>query len=350
MTKQSHIPFRQILIGTGIVSLVPPVYQLLSFYILGIPNCTLGTLWENIAWTWLFSALVTALLFIANIFIQIKGHKYLGHLGDTRRILISVTLSLLFSNIIIYGFWILFDNMVLQLPEEGSRARIFSNQILATVLVLIVDLIMEISTYMQKLKLSIARQEKMEKEMMRAQLEGLKTQISPHFLFNSFNALQSLVDQNPAQAKAFIQELSRVYRYVLDKKDAMVVPCGDEIAFIKSYLYLNQIRFGDSLIFEIDDDDCAGYLPPLTLQILIENAIKHNVISRSKPLHIQIKKEQDALMVINNLQLRDDAPHSTGIGHQNILARYALLSTHQPDFGVNGAYYIAKVPILAEEQ
>lgn len=263
----------------------------------------------------------------------------------------SVLLSILVSNIVIFLLWEAFNGWILHLPEEGEAARIFSNQILATVLVLIVDLIMEIDYAMRKLKDSIAVQERMEKEYMRAQLESLKTQISPHFLFNSFNALQSLVDQSPQQAKAFIQELSRVYRYVLDKKDALVVPCADEVQFIKSFLYLNHIRFGDSLVAEIDPDveQCNGYLPPLTLQLLVENAIKHNIISVSKPLKVRIYRSGDNLVVENNLQLRSDAVSISGIGHQNLVARYNLLSDKSPDFRQTAASYIAIVPIIEQE-
>ncbi len=349
MTNNKTIPFKHILTGTGIVSLVPPVFQIISYFVLDIPNCDIGPFWQGLISTWIFSVLITFALFFVNIYIHIKGHTYFGQSNESRRIILSVLISLIASNIIIYVFWIAFDGWILHLPVEGRTSRIFSNQVLATVLVIIVDLVMEINQYISKLKLSIAAREQLEKEMMRAQLEGLKTQISPHFLFNSFNALQSLVDQSPAQAKAFIQELARVYRYVLDKKDAMVVPCGDEITFIKSFLYLNHIRFGDSLQASIELDNCTGYLPPLTLQLLVENAIKHNVISKSKPLHIRIYQEGNAIVVSNNLQLREDTPPESGIGHQNLLARYALLSATAPQFYVRDQNYVAIVPIIEQE-
>lgn len=328
---------------------MPVVFQIISYFVLGIPNCELGPFWQSLFSTWIFSALITFALFFVNIYIHIKGHAFFGQKNEARRILFSVLISLVASNVLIYVFWLAFDGWVLHLPAEGSTARIFSNQVLATVLVIIVDLVMEINQYISKLKLSIAAREQLEKEMMRAQLEGLKTQISPHFLFNSFNALQSLIDQSPVQAKAFIQELARVYRYVLDKKDAMVVPCADEVNFIKSFLYLNHIRFGDSLQATIDLDGCTGYLPPLTLQLLVENAIKHNVISKSKPLHIRIRQEGKNIVVSNNLQLRDDTPPASGIGHQNLIARYALLSADTPAFFEQDQQYIAVVPVIEQE-
>lgn len=349
MTGKSKIPFKHILIGTGIVSLVPPVFQAVSYFVLDIPNCPIGDFWDNMIVTWIFSFIITFTLFFVNIFIHVKGHQLISARNESKRIILSVLFSLIASNAIIYIFWIGFDELILKLPKEGHANRVFSNQVLATVLVIIVDLIMEINQYISKLKISIAAREQLEKEMMRAQLEGLKTQISPHFLFNSFNALQSLIDQSPVQAKAFIQELARVYRYVLDKKDAMVVPCSDEIHFIKSFLYLNQIRFGDSLQANIDMDDCTGYLPPLTLQLLVENAIKHNIISKSKPLIIHIKQEGNSIHVVNNLQLRDDAPPESGIGHQNLRARYALLSANEPVFTIRENQYVAIVPIIEQE-
>lgn len=352
MKDQHHIPFRKALAGTLWVSLVPPVYQLMQYYILDNKYCPEGGFWANMAQTTAFSLLVTFCLFIINIFINNKGNELLfGRVTEGMRIFVTVIVSLIASNIAIYLLWLFFDNQFFHLPEEGQAERIFTNQILATVLVIIVDLIIEVDCYVKKLRESMEKQAHLEKEFIRAQLESLKTQISPHFLFNSFNALQSLIDQSPEQARAFIQELARVYRYVLDKKDEMVVPVRDEIAFIRSFLFLNHIRFGNSLTADIQlsDKDQDGFIPPLTLQLLVENAIKHNVISQSRPLHIEVYREGGQIIVRNNLQRRSDASPLSGIGQSNLTARYELICDRKPIFTMTADSYIAQVPVLEQE-
>jgi len=352
LSKQSYIPFRKALAGTLVVSLVPLIYQILVYYIVGTPKCPELTFWENAMWTAVFSLLVTFALFIVNIYINTKGHELLEEkVNDGIRIFLTVFVSLLASNIVIFVMWKLFNDLILHLPEDGETARVFSNQILATVLVIIVDLIIEVDIYVKKLKISMETQARLEKEFIRAQLESLKTQISPHFLFNSFNALQSLIDQSPVQAKSFIQELAKVYRYVLDKKDEMVVPVSDEVAFIRSFLYLNHIRFGDSLSADIDlsAQEMDGFIPPLTLQLLVENAIKHNIISQARPLHISVFRDAGNIIIKNNLQLREDTPSASGIGQSNLVARYNLISDRTPSFNIVDDAYIAKVPVLEQE-
>jgi hypothetical protein len=352
LSRQQHIPYRKALAGTLIVSLVPPVYALVQYYVLGNRYCPEGGLWINIAQTTIFSLVITFCLFIVNIYFNNKGNDLMyGKVTEGTRIFITVFVSLIASNIVIYFLWQFFDHVIFHLPAEGEKERIFSNQILATVLVIIVDLIIEVDCYVKKLKASMEKQAHLEKEFIRAQLESLKTQISPHFLFNSFNALQSLIDQSPEQARAFIQELSRVYRYVLDKKDEMVVPLSDEVQFIRSFLYLNHIRFGNSLTADIklSAADLDGFIPPLTLQLLVENAIKHNIISQAKPLHIDVFRDGDIIIVRNNVQLRADAATFSGIGQSNLIARYELISDRRPIFGIEENAYIAKVPVLEQE-
>ena len=263
---------------------------------------------------------------------------------------VRITLSLIAYLIVSLGISLLAFKLFSFFPFLVVTEEKKNISLLVTIFITIIGAILyEANTYYHQWKSAIAEEEQLEKLNLESQFQSLQGQLNPHFLFNSFNALQSLVDQSPVQAKAFIQELARVYRYVLDKKDAMVVPCGDEITFIKSFLYLNHIRFGDSLQASIELDNCTGYLPPLTLQLLVENAIKHNVISKSKPLHIRIYQEGNAIVVSNNLQLREDTPPESGIGHQNLLARYALLSATAPQFYVRDQNYVAIVPIIEQE-
>lgn len=155
------------------------------------------------------------------------------------------------------------------------------------------------------------------------QHESLKSQISSHFLFNSLNVLTGLIEENSEKAQEFVGDLSSVYRYVLEQKDKEWVPLEEEIEFCRTYMELVQKRYEDGLSFEIDNDLPKDYLiAPLTLQILIENCIKHNRISSEEPLYIKVYKEDDYLVVKNNLQLKKQLKQSTGKGLEHIQSQY----------------------------
>ncbi|MEM7374782.1 MAG: histidine kinase [Bacteroidota bacterium] len=196
------------------------------------------------------------------------------------------------------------------------------------------------------------KSEQQEKENILSRFETLKNQVNPHFLFNSLNVLSSLVHEDPNLAEDFIGKLTKVYRYVLDLKDQVLVPLEEELAFIKSYFFLHQIRFGNKLrlYVQIPQEDRNMLLPPLTLQLLVENAIKHNIITHDHPLTIEMYTENGTNFVVkNNFQPRkQEMVVSTGIGLQNLKARYQFLSESQPSFSQDQNYYIAKVPLLSQ--
>jgi hypothetical protein len=190
--------------------------------------------------------------------------------------------------------------------------------------------------------------ERLQKESVRAQYESLKNQVNPHFLFNSLNALTHLVYEDPDKAAKFIKQLSDVYRYVLDSRDKEVVSLGEELKFLDSYLFLQQIRFGDKLKVIIDLNGTATSVAPLAVQMLIENAIKHNEISEAHPLSIKVYMEGNFIIVENNLQkrtvLEDKSP---GLGLENIRKRYDFLSKDKVVVSGEGARFIVKLPLLS---
>jgi two-component system, LytTR family, sensor kinase len=180
---------------------------------------------------------------------------------------------------------------------------------------------------------SKARQEvEMENEILKrenlnAQHETLKQQVNPHFLFNSLNTLRSLIKLDSNQAEDFASELSSVYRYMLRHQDKQQVTLREEIEFLQSYLYLLKIRFGESIQtqIQIPADHLDLLMPPNTLQLLIENAVKHNVISQKKPLSISLFMRDNCLVVENTLQPKAIRSASSHLGLTNIRSRYALL-------------------------
>jgi hypothetical protein len=192
-------------------------------------------------------------------------------------------------------------------------------------------------------------EEKLRRESIASQYEVLKNQVNPHFLFNTLNALSSLVYEDQAKAVQFINKFSEVYRYVLDSKDKEVVPVGDELEFVRSYFYLLQARYEDNLQVVFGEDMNAGYVPPMAIQMLVENAIKHNVIADGSTLRIIIKKAGDEIMIENNINLREGQAESSGLGIDNIKSRYSILSDMPVKVHRDDRVFRVSLPLLKLE-
>ncbi len=190
--------------------------------------------------------------------------------------------------------------------------------------------------------------EVLKEELSQIRFEVLKSQINPHFMFNSLNVLSGLINKDTVKAQQFIDEFSQVYRYVLETIEQPVTSLGKELDFMQSYLFLQQIRYGENLTFTVSIP--AGLLdkvmPPLSLQVVLENAIKHNIVNEAKPLRIEIFSEGHFLVVKNNLQPKISAPVSTGLGLKNLVKRYALITSDEPLFSIETGYYIARLPLI----
>ena len=182
-----------------------------------------------------------------------------------------------------------------------------------------------------------------------AQFESLKNQLDPHFLFNSLNVLSSLIDENPRQAQKFTASMSKIYRYVLEQKDKELVTVEDELEFAKTYCELLKTRFEDSVdfVFDVKKEDYKRFVVPLSLQLLLENCIKHNFATSSKPLIIRIYSENDTLCIVNNLQVREQIKESSGIGLANIVQRYSLLTKKNVFIEKSEDYFKVKLPVLS---
>jgi PAS domain S-box-containing protein len=193
---------------------------------------------------------------------------------------------------------------------------------------------------------------KLQKENIQSQFEVLKQQVNPHFLFNSLNVLTSLIKVDPDLAEVFTERLSKVYRYVLENKDKDLVSLGTEMEFIKAYVFLIDIRFSKKVFVKIDinEKDTEAYVAPLALQLIIENAIKHNTFSKVNPLLIELFIDDNRyLNIVNNLQSRKTQMGSTGVGLVNIIKRYSLLSDLQPIFEMTDDHFYAKIPLIDKD-
>ena len=177
-------------------------------------------------------------------------------------------------------------------------------------------------------KVSYQESQELKKANLQSQLDSLKAQINPHFLFNSLNSISSLVHSDPDKASDFIDELSSVYRYLLRENKRELCALEEEMAFIKDYFSLLKTRHGNGieLTVNIPKSSLSCLIPPLTLQLLFENAVKHNIVSASRPLHIKIYTHNKSLYIENNLQKKRLAVPSNKIGLNNIIAKYQLLN------------------------
>jgi tetratricopeptide (TPR) repeat protein len=192
---------------------------------------------------------------------------------------------------------------------------------------------------------------RLENENILVQFETLKNQVSPHFLFNSLNALASLIKTDPDKALEFTGVFSKIFRNALDLKDRHLITLQEELQHVNAYFYLQKMRFGDSLVVNttIPAEQLNHYLPPFSLQMVVENAIKHNVVTLAQPLNITITVAGGCLVVANDLQQRQHVEDSTGTGVSNIISRYKYLNADQPVFEVRNNEYIVQLPLIKDE-
>ena len=281
------------------------------------------------------------------------NRRYTWTEHPVRRLLLTLAVSLGGSVLVI-----LLMNVMLLLLMGEPLARLWSDgmywQILVPVVItVIISLFNHSRAFFLQWREAAVRAERLEKETAVARLDSLRRQVDPHFLFNSLNALTSLVEElDSARAVRFIRQLAQVYRYVLDSESHELVPLADEITFAESYLYLQQTRLGNALAVETELPPAAGapyYVPPLALQLLLENVIKHNTAFQADPLRITVALDPatHTLTVRNTLRPRRLAPgESSGRGLANLAARYAFLTDKPLVFGVEAGEFVVTLPLL----
>ena len=236
-------------------------------------------------------------------------------------------------------------------PFETLSHRQFLYTYIIMVIVLGVAMTIVIATrFFHNWRKSLLEVEQLTREKMKSDYQALQNQLNPHFLFNNFNMLVSEIRRDPDNAVRITEKLADVYRYVLESKNHETIRLGEEVDFVQAIIFLHHVRFGDNLAVEIRlSEDVLEYrLPPLTLQILVENALKHNVVSAANRLHIDIGVENDYLVVTNNVQRRKST-YSTGLGLENIKMRYAFLTEHKVEVETDEHRFKVKVPLLKDE-
>jgi sensor histidine kinase YesM len=233
------------------------------------------------------------------------------------------------------------------IPPSQSWRSIVKSMPYTLLISFIISLIFTAVGFFRAWKNSFMQAEKLKVEMMAYKYESLRNQINPHFLFNSLNVLSDLVYEDQAMAIKFIQQLSDLFRYVLDSRDKELVPLKDELEFIGSFTFLLKTRFEDKLIIENDVQVNSGdFIVPMTIQLLIENAVKHNEVSEVHPLRISIRKNRDFLEVENTLQPKYVGEDSKKTGLKNIIQQFAFFSDRPIEIIPTDASFLVRVPIL----
>ncbi len=260
-----------------------------------------------------------------------------------RTLLISFALLI---SIVISTLITLLANWLNPYTEDFGRVLIYNAMIYAVANILLMSILEGLIYYTVSIKAEQIA-ENLKEELSQIKFEVLKSQINPHFMFNSLNVLSGLINVDVVKAQLFIDEFSQIYRYVLETIEQPVVTLEKELEFMRSYLFLQQIRYGESLTHTVDVDSAMLQMvvPPLSLQVLLENAIKHNIVNESKPLKIEIYSSDIYLIVKNNIQPKISGT-SNGLGLKNLIKRYALISTTEPSFKVINNYYVAKIPLI----
>ncbi|QCR24133.1 sensor histidine kinase [Pontibacter sp. SGAir0037] len=316
-------------------------------FALGCQHCFQLPLSEAI-FNFLFSYTIFVLLWKGNgLLTNTLSLFYPWVRNPSKRFIISLIATLLLTVVVVILVNIVFLTYKGYTLQDLSQRNWASSVGVPVIITFIISLFFHSWHFLQGWRQTAINAERLEKENIASQYESLKAQVNPHFLFNSLNVLTSLVETDQKQAVRFIRKLSEVYRYVLDSRQKEIVPLLEELHFLESYIYLQKIRHGEALQVQNDIPlDASLMVVPLALQMLIENAIKHNMALEEEPLQVHLYIENDYLVVQNNLQERRIREESTGMGLPNIESRYSYLTNNKVQIIATSQEFTVKLPLL----
>ena len=327
----------------------------LIFIIMQIANVIMGSavkLDHHLVTQLLFTALYTFSLYTANALLFMKLDSFFADRFSIRGLITSFIGSLALSLTIIFLLHV-FEEVIYNdnsfdyfLANEKP-----SNYLAGIIITFFVTLSVHAISFYKAYNENKVKEQKIIAGTANAKFESLKNQIDPHFLFNSLNVLSSLIEENPENAQRFTTSLSKIYRYVLEQKDKELVSVDEELAFAKTYMNLLKMRFENSLFYEIltTEINPEAKVVPLSLQLLLENTVKHNVVSEQRPLHIRIYVEGDYLVVQNDYQKKEVLQERQGVGLQNIINRYGIITKRKVLIAQNEKTFTVKIPILTKQ-
>ena len=299
-----------------------------------------------------FTALYTFSLYGTNALFFMKLDALFVDRFSKKRLLVGFAGSVVLSLIIIFLLHlfeeVVYNNQSLQEFLENEKPE---NYVVPSIITFFVTLTIHAIYFYKAYNENKVKEQKIIAGTANAKFESLKNQIDPHFLFNSLNVLSSLIEENPENAQRFTTSLSKIYRYVLEQKDKELISVDEELAFAKTYMNLLKMRFENSLFYEMPTTaiSAEAKVVPLSLQLLLENTVKHNVVSEQRPLHIRIYVEGDYLAVQNDYQKKEVLQERQGVGLQNIVNRYGIITNRKVLIAQNEQTFTVKIPILTKQ-
>ncbi len=271
-----------------------------------------------------------------------KKRLIIGAVGSISLTMLGLAVLRFVTLVVILG------NSIESFINDKSAASYYT---FGLVITLIVSLVFHIIFFYKALNEKKVKEQEIVAKTETAKYESLKSQIDPHFLFNSLNVLTSLIGENPKQAEKFTTKLSKVYRYVLEQKNKDLIELDEELHFAKTYMELLKMRFENAVSFDIPEKalNSEAKILPLALQLLLENTIKHNVVSEENPLKVTIKEENGYLVVSNNFNPKTVLEKGTKVGLKNIIDRYDLITLKKVLVEKTANQFIVKIPLLTQK-
>ncbi len=342
------ISLKVLLTGSLVITILVPAYFAIQHF-LSEDQMSEGPL----AYAFLFTFTVSVLIFLANgLSIMFIQRRFAWKNRAWQRFSVELIWTSI-NAIVLMTIVFTLANVLLEMPGHGDTflKSLFDHVVIALIFNTIAVTMLEANDIYNQWKKSLVEAEHLKRQNVENQFAALKNQVNPHFLFNNFNTLSSLISDNPEKAQDYLSKLAGIYRYILEVRDEFAVEVQKEMEFLDDFIYLHQIRYGENLKIEkhLEAHMLHRMVPVLSMQILAENAIKHNEISDKKPLQISLVIENGWLVMTNNLQRKKQTWKSTGVGLSNLKERYRLLSDQQPLFYIKGNQYIAKIPLLNDE-
>lgn len=309
--------------------------------------------WYDLVIQFLYIMLYTTLLHLGNTGVFVVMDRVFTNTGLSAKRLVAGFISSFLVSIVIVFLLRIFEDVIMEgktLPEFFAQEQI-SNYYIAMIITIVITFSLHLFHFYKKYQENRVKQQKIIAGTASAKFETLKNQIDPHFLFNSLNVLSSLIEENPDSAQKFTTSLSKVYRYVLEQKDKELVSIEEELAFAKTYMNLLKMRFENSVFYELPQAVSSpdARVVPLSLQLLLENTVKHNIVSQEMPLHIRIYEEKGYLVVQNDYQKKEVLQDRKGVGLQNIISRYAIISSRQVEIEQTEKHFTVKLPVLTKQ-
>lgn len=331
------------LIATLFVGLGMPVYYKVRYFLTG--ELTLNDIFSVYLIADIFFPLSLAAAMVYGY--HFSERKFLNRSGNsTTRLLLKMLVLAILATAISIGYAKFFFTVIV--PYPVGNEFYFDFILMSLLIPVFVNGVGMILHYYQEWKSETTHRESLEQENLKAQFEILKNQINPHFLFNCFNALSVLIKESQSRADDFLKHLAKVYRFVLEVKEKELIKVREELEVMNSYVHLMKSRLGEKLSVNLNIPDALQgyYIPPMTLQILMENALKHNKATKEQPLHIDIDvNSKNQICFKNNLNLMEDV-QSTNIGLKNIVDRYEYLSDGGVDIEESHDTFSVSVPLI----